>query len=331
MTKTALITGISGMDGSNLAEFLLAKGYRIAGILRRHSVAENQDSRIVHLEGQIETYYGDLLGPTSLLDVMQRVKPDEVYNLAAQSHVKVSWDLPEFTADVNGLGVLRMLETVRHVCPAAKFYQASSSELFGGCVDPDGKQREATRMVPTSPYGCAKLFGFAITGHYRRAFGMFACNGILFNHTGPRRGATFVEAKVVRTAVQIKHGLANELVLGNMDSQRDWGASRDYVRAMWLMLQQQTPDDYVVATGETHSIRELCGLVFSRLGMDYRAYVRQDAKFMRPEELPYLCGDSSKARRTLGWVPMQTFEDVIYEMIEAEERKLGDGAHRVAG
>jgi GDPmannose 4,6-dehydratase len=331
MKRTALITGISGMDGSNLAEFLLAKGYRVAGILRRHSVAENQDSRISHLEGQIETYYGDLLGPTSLLDVMQRVEPDEIYNLAAQSHVKVSWDLPEFTADVNGLGVLRMLETIRHVCPHAKFYQASSSELFGGCVDNDGKQRETTRMVPTSPYGCAKLFGFAITGHYRRAFGMFACNGILFNHTGPRRGATFVEAKVVRTAVQIKHGLAKELILGNMDSQRDWGASRDYVRAMWLMLQQEKPDDYVVATGQTHSIRELCEYVFGRLGLDYRDYVRQDSKFMRPEELPYLCGDSSKARQLLGWEPEQTFESVIYEMIETVERRIVDGTNRIAG
>ena len=246
MRKTALITGISGQDGSYLTELLLEKGYRVCGVLRRHSEAESQDRRITHLGDQVETVYGDLTDYGSLVEAVRWARPDEVYNLGAMSHVRVSFDKSWYTVQVNAVGVLNMLEAVRHHAPAgARYYQASSSEMFGLGVDPDGRQRETTVMNPTSPYGCAKVFGYNATRHYRRAYRMFCCNGILFNHGSQRRGATFIEMKVVKTAVEIKHGLAEKLVLGNLDSQRDWGHSRDYVRAMWLMLQQPTADDYV--------------------------------------------------------------------------------------
>lgn len=330
--KTALITGVSGQDGSYLSELLLSKNYRVCGMVRRHSVSENQSWRLKQAGSQdrVETFYGDMTSESSLHELLRRIKPDEIFNLAAQSHVKVSWDVPEYTVQTNALGVMNILEAVRTECPHAHFYQASSSEMFGLSVDSDGKQRETTPFDPTSPYGCAKAFGFNIVRHYRRAYCLFAVNGILFNHGSPRRASAFVEQKIVKTAVEIKHGLAKELVLGNLDSQRDIGHSKDYVRAMWLMLQQENPDDFVIATGETRSVRDLCEHVFSRLGMNYRDYVRQDQRYMRPEELPYLCGDSSKARKQLGWKPEYTFERMVDEMIEAQERSIVDGRHLLA-
>lgn len=333
MTKTALITGATGQDGSYLAELLLSKGYRVVGLVRRHSVPEQQASRIAHLEADpnFSTRYGDLTDPYSLNVAIECAKPDLVFNLASMSHVRVSFDVPQFTVKVNAAGVLNILEAVRRHAPGARFYQASSSEMFGASVDDDDYQRETTRMNPTSPYGCAKLYGFHITRHFRRAYGMFAANGILFNHGSPRRASTFVEAKIVKTAVQIKRGLADKLVLGNMDSQRDWGDSRDYVRAMWLMLQHDKPDDWLVATGKTRSVRDVCDYVFHRLGLaPWAKYVQQDERYMRPEELPYLRGDASKIRKTLGWRPEYTFERTLDEMI-CHWETVFDGKDMVQG
>jgi GDPmannose 4,6-dehydratase len=331
MSKTALVTGISGQDGSYLAEHLLSLGYRVCGILRRHSVAENQDYRLRHIEREIETFYGDMMAPTSLQHVIEQVQPDEIYNLAGQSHVRISFDMAEFTAQVNGMGVLRLLEICRRSAPQARIYQASSSEMFGLSCDGDGCQRETTPMTPTSPYGCAKHFAYDCVRHARRAHGMFASNGILFNHESPRRGSNFVTAKVIRGALAIKHGLAKELLLGNIDSERDWGHSRDYVKAMHLILQHDNPDDFVIATGQTRSVRTLCVQVFSRLGLNYLDYVRQDERFMRAEELPYLCGDASKAKKILGWTPTISFEELIDEMLDAFEKEITDGTNRIAG
>lgn len=314
--KKALITGISGQDGSYLAEYLLSKDYEVYGMIRRHSVAENQDSRIEKLDSQIHTFYGDLIDVPSLSRIFNQVKPDEIYNLGAMSHVRVSFDMPSFTIQTNALGVLNMLELYRTVCPSAKFYQASSSEMFGNSVDEDGAQRLTTPMTPVSPYGCSKLLGYSLVRHYRNAYKLHACNGILFNHESPRRGSNFVTNKVVKTAVQIKKGLSDKLVLGNLDSYRDWGHSKDYVRAMHMIVNHHTPDEFIVATGETHSVRDLCEVVFSKLGMDYKEYVSQDPKFMRPEELKYLKGDASKVKRVLGWEPEYSFDSLIEEMIE---------------
>jgi len=322
MKKKALITGISGQDGSYLAEYLLDLGYEVHGIIRRHSVAENQDVRIETLESRIKTYYGDMLDSTSLTRVFNEVKPDEIYNLAAMSHVRISFDMPAFTIKTNALGVLHMLELYRSIVPNAKFYQASSSEMFGNSVDEDGCQRLTTPMSPVSPYGCSKLMAYNLVRHYRNAYGLHACNGILFNHESPRRGSNFVTNKVVKTAVQIKKGMTDKLILGNLDSYRDWGHSKDYVRAMHMILNHDTPDEFIVSTGETHSVRNLCETVFSKLGLDYRDYVEQDPKFMRPEELKYLKGDSTKAREVLGWKPEYTFESMIEEMIESWDLKL---------
>lgn len=332
MTRTALITGIAGQDGSYLTELLLEKGYRVCGTVRRNSVSENQSWRLKQAGTQemVETFYADMTSVSSLRDVLRRVQPDEVYNLAAQSHVQVSWQVPEYTLQVNGLGVACILDAMRSECPGARFYQASSSEMFGLSVDDDGWQRETTPFNPTSPYGCAKALGFNICRHYRRAFDLFAVNGVLFNHGSPRRASNFVEQKIVKTAVEIRNGRASELVLGNLDSSRDIGHSKDYVRAMWLMLQQDAPDDYVIATGETRSVRDIVTHVFGRLNLNQADYVRQDARYMRPEELPYLRGDSSKARRVLGWQPTYTFEELIDEMIEEQERIVRDGAHLFA-
>jgi GDPmannose 4,6-dehydratase len=324
--KTALIFGISGQDGSYLAELLLEKGYRVCGTVRRHSVAENQDSRIVHLDGLIEeTAYCDLTSESSVVEAIRRFQPDEIYNLAAQSHVRVSFDVPQYTFAVNALGVLNLLIAAKELNPGVKIYQASSSEMFGLGIDADGSQRETTSMIPTSPYGCAKLAAYSLVRHYRRAYRMFYANGILFNHESPRRGENFVTQKIIRRAVEIDRGLASELVLGNIDSQRDWGHSKDYVRAMHLIMQYETPDDWVVSTGETRSVRDLCEFVFSRFDRDYRDYVRQDQRYMRSEELPYLRGDSTKVRTVLGWKPEYTFEAMIDEMIEHWERKIVDG------
>ena len=316
MKKKALITGIGGQDGSYLSEHLLDMGYEVHGIIRRHSVAENQDSRINKITGNIETYYGDLLDYPSLQRIVSTVKPDEIYNLAAMSHVRISFDVPSFTIQTNALGVLNMLEVYRNVCPSAKFYQASSSEMFGNSVDEDGNQRLTTPMNPVSPYGCAKVMGYNLVRHYRHAYKLHACNGILFNHESPRRGSNFVTNKVVKTAVEIKKGLRNQLELGNLDSSRDWGHSYDYVRAMHMIVNHHTPDEFIVATGRTHTVRDLCRYTFEALDMDYKDYVVQNPKFMRPEELKYLKGDSQRTRDVLGWKPKYTFESMLDEMIE---------------
>tara|TARA_R100000951_G_scaffold107966_1_gene103816 strand:+ start:3070 stop:4047 length:978 start_codon:yes stop_codon:yes gene_type:complete len=314
--KRALITGVGGQDGSYLSEYLLEQGYEVHGIVRRHSVAENQDSRIGHIHDEIHTYYGDLLDAPSLTRIVQESKPDEIYNLAAMSHVRISFDVPSFTIQTNGLGVLNLLEVYRQFAPSAKFYQASSSEMFGNSVDEDGVQRLTTPMNPVSPYGCAKLLAFNLVRHYRHAYGLHACNGILFNHESPRRGSNFVTNKVVKGAVQIKKGLRDKLELGNMDSYRDWGHSKDYVKAMNMIINYEKPEEFIVATGETHSVRDLCQTVFSKLDLNYEDYIVQNPKFMRPEELKYLKGDASKSHKLLGWEPEYTFSTMLDEMIE---------------
>jgi GDPmannose 4,6-dehydratase len=313
--KKAFITGIGGQDGSYLAEYLISLGYEVHGIVRRNSVPEHQQSRIEDIRENLHVYYGDLLDQSSIEHLLDKIQPDEIYNIAAQSHVRISYDIPQFTAQTNALGVLNVLEAYRRSCPKARFYQASSSEMFGSSVDSDGFQRETTRMTPVSPYGCSKVFGYNIVRNYRNAYKLHANNGILFNHESPRRGSNFVTNKVVKTAVQIKLGLVKELELGNLDAYRDWGHSKDYVRAMHLIMQQDEPGDWVVATGETRSVRDMCEYVFGKLGLDYKEYVIQNQKFLRPEELPYLKGDSSRIR-ALGWEPEYTFETMMDEMIE---------------
>jgi GDPmannose 4,6-dehydratase len=285
-------------------------------MIRRHSVAENQDYRLSGLEDKVKLYYGDLLDVPSLTRIISEVQPDEIYNLAAMSHVRISFDMPSFTIQTNALGVLNLLEIYRNIVPTAKFYQASSSEMFGNSIDYDGVQRLTTPMNPVSPYGCAKLLAFNLVRHYRNAYGLHACNGILFNHESPRRGSNFVTNKVVKTAVEIKKGLKNKLELGNLDSYRDWGHSKDYVRAMHMILNFETPDEWIVSTGETHSIRELCNYVFSKLELNYEDYVVQNPVFFRPEELKYLKGDSDKTREKLGWNPEYSFEKLLDEMVE---------------
>jgi GDPmannose 4,6-dehydratase len=312
--KKAFITGIAGQDGSYLAEYLLEMGYEVHGIIRRNSVPENQQSRLEDVRGNIHVTYGDLLDQSSIEHLLDKVQPDEIYNIAAQSHVRISYDIPQFTTQTNALGVLNVLEAYRRSCPTAKFYQASSSEMFGSSVDADGYQRESTPMTPVSPYGCTKVFGYNIVRNYRNAYKLHASNGILFNHESPRRGSNFVTNKVVKTAVEIYLGYRKDLVLGNLDAYRDWGHSKDYVRAMHLILQQPQAGDWVVATGETRSVRDMCEYVFSKLNMDYKDHVKQDNKFLRPEELPYLKGDPSRIK-ALGWTPEYTFESMMDEMI----------------
>ena len=316
MTKKALVTGITGQDGSYLSEFLIGMGYEVHGVVRRLSVAENQNSRLNEISDKVHLHYGDLQDTFSLQRVVSEVKPDEFYNLGAMSHVRISFDIPAYTIQTNALGVLNVLEVIRSCSPSTKIYQASSSEMFGNSVDEDGVQRLTTPMNPVSPYGCSKVLGYNLVRHYRNAYDLFASNGILFNHESPRRGSNFVTNKVVKTAVEIKKGLKEKLVLGNLDSFRDWGHSKDYVRAMHSILIHDKPDDFIVATGVTKSVRELCEYVFDRLEMDYNNYIVQDPKFMRPEELRYLKGDSSKAREVLGWKPQYTFETMLDEMID---------------
>ena len=320
--RKAFITGISGQDGSYLTEHLLDLGYEVHGIVRRNSVPEHQESRIDHLAKDIKVYYGDVLDVVGLKRIIEKIAPDEIYNLAAQSHVRISFEIPDFTTEVNALGPLRILEILRDLKLGTKFYQASSSEMFGKSIDPDNFQREETPMRPVSPYGCAKLYGFSITKNYRFAYNLFATNGILFNHESPRRGSNFVTSKIIKTAIQIKLGLQDKLILGNMDSFRDWGHSKDYVRAMHMILQHETADDWVVSTGETRSVRDLVSLVFQQLDLNYQDYIVQDSKFTRPEELPYLKGDSTKIRSKLGWSPVITFEEMISEMIDYWFKKL---------
>jgi len=316
MSKVAFITGINGQDGSYLAEHLLSMGYEVHGMVRRNSMSENQDSRVFHLTDQITTHYGDLMDESSIDRILEKARPDEIYNIGAQSHVRISFDIPQFTVKTNALGVLNMLESYRRVVPNAKFYQASSSEMFGNSVDSDGFQRETTAMHPVSPYGCSKLFGYSIVRNYRKAYNLHATNGILFNHESPRRGSNFVTNKVVKTAVQIKLGMKNVLELGNLDSYRDWGHSKDYVKAMHKIINYETPDDFVVSTMETHSVRDMTKYVFESLGMNYEDYVIQNQIFIRPEELQYLKGDSTKARTILDWKPEYTFESMLDEMVE---------------
>jgi len=316
--KKALITGITGQDGSYLAEFLLSQGYQVLGMVRRSSTV-NFD-RIRDIQDQITIVQGDLLDQMSLLDILREYRPQEVYNLAAQSFVPTSWKQPVLTGEFTALGVTRMLEAIRIVDPSIRFYQASSSEMFGKVREVP--QNELTPFYPRSPYGVAKVYGHWITVNYRESYNLFACSGILFNHESPRRGLEFVTHKVTYGAARIKLGLDNELHLGNLEARRDWGYAGDYVQAMWLMLQQDKPDDYVVATGETHSVQELCEVAFGYLGLDWRKYVRSDPKFFRPAEVDLLVGDASKARSRLGWKPSINFEQLIQMMVEADMRVL---------
>ena len=317
--KKALITGISGQDGSYLAELLLSKGYEVWGLLRRHSVPENQTSRLeaIGILDDLNLVYGDMTDLPSLLHILKDVSPDEIYNLAAQSHVRISFDQPAFTTHTDAVGVLNLLEAMRLMCPDARMYQAGSSEMYGNECDTDGYRREDTLMRPVSPYGCAKLYAFNLCRTYRTSYDMFVSNGILFNHESPRRGLNFVTNKVVDGAVKIRKGKQLELALGNLNATRDWGHAKDYVRAMWMMLQHDKPDDFVCAMGESHSIKELCAEVFGQVELDYQDYVTIDRKYFRPTELHDLKGDSSKLRRVLGWEPEYTFQGMIEEMVAA--------------
>ena len=314
--KVALITGINGQDGSYLAEFLLEKGYEVWGAIKRNSVAENQTARLDKIYPQLigKLQYADLTDLASLIALIQKCQPDEIYNLAAQSHVRISFDQPIYTAQATGVGVLNLLEAVRLTKPEARIYQASSSEMFGNSIDDDGFQRETTPMNPVSPYGCAKVYGYNITRNYRNSYSMFVSNGILFNHESPRRGTNFVTNKVAKEAVKIKKGLSNELKLGNLYATRDWGHAKDYVEAMWLILQQPLPDDFVCSTGISHSVLDLVKYTFDKLELDWEKYVKVDEKYLRPEELTDLKGDSTKLRK-LGWEPKYTFESMMDEMI----------------
>jgi len=315
MKKKALIFGINGQCGSYLSELLLEKGYDVYGILRRNSVSETQTIRINHIINELKLEYGDLLDIPSLIKIIKLSQPDEIYNLAAQSHVRISFDQPIFTANVTALGVLNVLESVKLIKPDAKIYQASSSEMFGNEIDVDGYQRETTRMSPVSPYGVSKLFGYNITRNYRNSYNMFISNGILFNNESSRRGINFVTNKVVKIAVEIFYGINNELKLGNLNACRDWQHSKDAVKAMWMILQHDKPDDFVCATGISHSVKDLVEYVFNKLNLDWKKYVKLDEKFLRPEELNNLKGDSTKLRTTLGWKPEYTFETMLDEMI----------------
>lgn len=322
MNKRAFITGISGQDGSYLSEYLLNKGYDVYGMIRRNSVAENQQNRLDDIRNDVKVFYGDMTDQTSIEKILTEVKPDEIYNLAAQSHVRISYDIPQYTVQVNALGVINVLEAYKRICPESKFYQASSSEMFGNSVDPDGFQRETTIMNPVSPYGCAKVFGYNIVRHYRRAYNLHATNGILFNHESPRRGSNFVTSKVVKGACMIKLGLQDKLEIGNLDSYRDWGHSKDYVRAMHMIINHEIADDFVVSTMKTYSVRDMCEVVFQYLGLDYKDYIVQNPIFLRSEELNYLRGDSTKFRETLGWTPEYSFEELMIDMIEYWMKKL---------
>lgn len=319
MTKRALVTGITGQDGSYLAELLLEKGYEVHGIMRRNSTFTT--GRIEHIFDKVELHYGDLADSSSLQHIVSTIKPDEVYNLAAQSHVKVSFDVPEYTADVTGTGTLRLLEAIRTCAPEAKFYQASSSEMFGKVLEVP--QTEQTPFYPRSPYGAAKVYSYWITKNYRESYDMHASNGILFNHESPRRGETFVTRKITRAVAAIKAGKQDKLYLGNLDAKRDWGFAGDYVEAMWLMLQQDNPDDYVVATNETHSVKEFCQIAFEHVGLDWEKYVEVSEKYFRPAEVDLLIGDPAHAKKKLNWEPKVSFKELVEMMVDADIKELG--------
>lgn len=325
MSKRALITGITGQDGSYLAEFLLEKGYEVYGMVRRTSTVRYE--RIEHIQDQINIVQGDMGDLSSLMTAITVSEPDEVYNLAAQSFVPTSWNQPVFTGDITGLGVTRMLDAIRAVNPKIRFYQASSSEMFGKVREVP--QTELTPFYPRSPYGVAKVYGHWITVNYRESYDIFACSGILFNHESPRRGMEFVTRKVTYHAAKIKLGLANEIRIGNTEAQRDWGFAGDYVRAMWLMLQQDKPDDYVVSTGKTHSVQRLLEVAFSCVGLDWKDYAVQDERFMRPAEVDLLVGDPAKAKQKLGWEPKVSFEELIEMMVNADIKKLQENPNVV--
>ena len=345
--KRALITGITGQDGSYLAELLLEKGYEVHGVIRRSSSFNTQRIDALYQDPhetnlRLILHYGDLNDASSLNRILRIVNPDEIYNLGAQSHVKVSFDTPEYTGEVTGLGATRLLEAIRELQMRPRIYQASSSEMFGKVVETP--QRETTPFYPRSPYGVAKVYAYWLTVNYREAYGLFAVNGILFNHESPRRGETFVSRKITRAVGRIKHGLQERLYLGNLDAKRDWGYARDYVEAMWLMLQQDEPDDFVIATGETHSVREFCDLAFARAGIQLewrgsgfdekgydratgKALVEIDPRYLRPTEVELLLGDASKAKEKLGWTPRTSFEELVHLMIDADIRNAADEAH----
>ncbi len=325
--KRALITGITGQDGSYLAELLLSKGYEVHGIIRRASTFNTE--RIDHLyqdphirDAQLFLHYGDLSDSVNLVKLLYGLKPDEIYHLAAQSHVRVSFDIPEYTADITGVGTIRILEGIRETGLQTRFYQASSSEMYGKAAEIP--QRETTPFHPRSPYGVAKVFAYWATVNYRESYNLFGCNGILFNHESPRRGETFVTRKITRAVAYIKAGLQSKLFLGNLDAKRDWGFAKEYVEAMWLMLQQDNPDDYVIATGETHTIREFCEVAFGRVGLDWQKYVDFDKRYLRPAEVDILIGDPSKAKRVLGWEPKTKFKALVQLMVDADMQLLQD-------
>ncbi len=323
--KKALITGITGQDGSYLAELLLAKGYQVHGIIRRASTFNT--GRIDHLYQdphingvRLFLHYGDIADSTNLIKLLYRIQPDEIYHVAAQSHVRVSFDIPEYTGDVTGLGTIRILEAIRETGLKARFYQASSSEMFGKAQEVP--QCETTPFYPRSPYGAAKVYAYWLTVNYRESYGMFACNGILFNHESPRRGETFVTRKITRAVAHIKAGLQDKLYLGNLEAKRDWGYAKEYVEAMWLMLQQDEPEDYVIATGEAHSVRELCEEAFSYAGLNWRDHVEIDPRYYRPAEVDLLIGDAGKAKRKLGWEPKTSFQELVRLMVDADLKEV---------
>jgi GDPmannose 4,6-dehydratase len=332
--KKALITGITGQDGSYLAEFLLGKGYEVYGIIRRSSSFNTgridpiyEDPHVPHR--RLQLVYGDLNDASSLNHIIRTIQPDEIYNLGAQSHVRVSFDIPEYTGEITGLGTIRLLEAIRESGLKPKFYQASSSEMFGKVQDVP--QRETTPFYPRSPYGAAKVYAYWMTVNYREAYGLFACNGILFNHESPRRGETFVTRKITKAAARIKLGIQQDLFLGNLDAKRDWGFAGDYVEAMWMMLQAPKPEDYVIATGETHSVKEMLELAFERLQLDWKKHVKIDQKYYRPTEVDLLIGDASKAKKELGWQPKVRFQELIAMMVDADlaaEKEKLDGTRK---
>ncbi|MFA6427544.1 MAG: GDP-mannose 4,6-dehydratase [Candidatus Magasanikbacteria bacterium] len=321
--KKAIITGITGQDGSYLAELLLEKGYEVHGIVRRNSTVER--TRLEHLypmhkDRDLFLHYGDLLDGTNISRLLYEVQPDEVYNLAAQSHVRISFDIPVYTADVTALGALRLLEAIRNIGLKTKFYQASSSEMYGKVLE--SPQNEKTPFYPRSPYACSKVFAHYQTVNYRESYNLFACSGILFNHESPRRGENFVTRKITKAVAEIKNGLRDKLVLGNLDAQRDWGYAKEYVEAMWLMLQQDEPDDYVIATGETHSVKDFLQEAFQYIDLDWKKYVAFDERFLRPTEVDYLIGDYTKAKEKLGWKPHTSFKELVAIMVESDIRVL---------